>query len=319
MSENPHADVVEWDLKGRQMKHTKTGIFKGLASRFERNRLGELLVQRGRVSTTQLHEALKTQKGSGQTLGQILQAQGFVTKTQIRTTLFEQAAYRTIATCLTLFIGFSSFNVGSAKASSLNPRAQYGESSMIQKVAYQPQRQAVRPQQAAPSNKLFGTREVASNDISAFKKWTTILSRLDRVQFDHSKTAQFENMNMTEQVAAVNNYVNKVRYIEDKKNYGKTDYWAMPAEFFARGGDCEDFAIAKYAMLKQLGIPESKMRLAIVQDKIKNIPHAVLIVYTDNGPMLLDNQIKQTSQVASVNRYKPIYSINASGWWRHLG
>jgi predicted transglutaminase-like cysteine proteinase len=301
------------------MRQTKTGIFKGLASRFERNRLGELLVQRGRVSTEQLHNALKNQKGSGQTLGQILQAQGLVTKTQIRTTLFEQAAYRTIATCLTLFIGFSSFNMGSAKASSLNPRAHYSDSSMIQKVAYQPKSQMVRPQQAAPSNKLFGSREVASKDISAFTKWTSILGRMDNVSFDASKTAQFRNMGFDAKVNAVNNYVNQVRYIEDKHNFGKSDYWATPAEFFARGGDCEDFAIAKYAMLKQLGVPESKMRLAIVQDKVKNIPHAVLIVYTDNGPMLLDNQIKRTSQVASVNRYKPIYSINASGWWRHLG
>lgn len=301
------------------MNKSKTGIFSGLASRFERNRLGELLVQRGRVSTTQLHDALKVQKGSGQTLGHILEAQGLVTRTQIRTTLFEQAAYRTVATCLTLFIGFSSFNVGTAKASSLKPRSQYSESSMIQKVAYQPQGQNIRPQKAMPSNKLFGTREIASKDISAFTKWTDILSKLDRVAFDTSKTAQFQNMGFNAKVNAVNNYVNQVRYIEDKNNFGKSDYWAMPAEFFARGGDCEDFAIAKYAMLKQLGVPEDKMRLAIVQDKIKNIPHAVLIVYTNDGPMLLDNQIKRTSQVASVNRYKPIYSINASGWWRHLG
>jgi predicted transglutaminase-like cysteine proteinase len=60
------------------------------------------------------------------------------------------------------------------------------------------------------------------------------------------------------------------------------------------------------------------MRLAIVHDKIKNIPHAILIVYTDNGPMVLDNQIKTTKQASRVTRYKPIYSINSSGWWRHV-
>lgn len=300
------------------MKKNKTGIFSGIASRFERNRLGELLVRRGVLSTSELHSALKAQKDSTQSLGQILQAQGLVTKTQIRTTLFEQAAYRAVAACLTVFIGVSSFS-GGAKASALNARGQYQqETPMIQKVAYQPQIETIRPQQA-PSQNLFGTREVASKDISAFKKWTTILSRLSYTQFDQSRTAQFRNMDLNAQVNAVNHYVNQVRYIEDSKNFGKSDYWATPSEFFARGGDCEDFAIAKYAILKQLGVPEHKMRLAIVQDKIKNIPHAVLIVYTDNGPMLLDNQIKRTSEVASVNRYKPIYSINATGWWRHLG
>ena len=176
--------------------------------------------------------------------------------------------------------------------------------------------QTIRPD--VQSHKLFGTREVASRDISAFTKWTDILNKLDRVSFNDVQTAQFKNMPLSAKVSAVNEYVNKTRYIEDKKNFGKSDYWATPAEFFARGGDCEDFAIAKYAMLKELGVLESQMRLAIVQDKIKNIPHAVLIVYTDQGPMLLDNQIKRTSQVASVDRYKPIYSINANGWWRHI-
>lgn len=305
------------------MSHNKTGIFSGLASRFERNRLGELLVRRGVLSTTDLHRVLRTQKGSGQTLGQILRAEGLVTKTQIRTTLLEQAAYRAVAACLTVFIGVSSFNIGSAKASSMNMRMGYGSNNAsVQKVAYQPQGQySTQPtyNNKKQSNALFGTREIASTDITPFKKWTTILSRLNRTQFDDTRTAQFRNMDMSAQVNAVNHYVNQVRYIEDQKNFGKSDYWATPSEFFARGGDCEDFAIAKYAMLKQLGVPEHKMRLAVVQDKIKNIPHAVLIVYTDNGPVLLDNQIKRTAEVASVDRYKPIYSINASGWWRHVG
>lgn len=296
--------------------HHQKGFFSKIAARFERNRLGELLVQRGRLTPDQLRDALRDQKGSGLTLGELLRERGLVTQTQIRSTLFEQTAYRTIATCLTVFIGLTSFNVGAAKASSLNPRVQFQQNAMIQKVAYQPQ--AVLPQ-AEKDTRLFGTREVVSRDISAFKKWTTMLPKLDRVSFDQSQTAQFQGMSMEAQVNAVNNYVNKVRYIEDSKNYGKSDYWATPAEFFARGGDCEDFAIAKYAMLKQLGVPENQMRIAIVQDKIKNIPHAVLIVYTAKGPMLLDNQIKRTSEVASIDRYKPIYSINATGWWRHMG
>lgn len=298
------------------MIYNNKGFFGQLSARFERNRLGELLVQRGRLTPEQLRDVLAEQKGSGKALGELLAERGLVTKNQIRTTLFEQTAYRTVAACLTVFIGLTSFHVGSAKASSLNPRVQFQQNAMIQKVAYQPETKIER---AAKDNRLFGTREVSSSDISAFTKWTGILAKMDRTKFDNSRTAQFRGMSFEAQVDAVNNYVNKVRYITDSKNYGKSDYWATPAEFFARGGDCEDFAVAKYAMLKQLGVPENKMRIAIVQDKIKNIPHAVLIVYTDNGPMLLDNQIKRTSEVASIDRYQPIYSINASGWWRHVG
>jgi len=302
------------------MTHNKS-VISAIRARFERNRLGELLVQRGKLTPAQLHTALNAQKNSDKTLGHIIRDLGFVSKSQIRTTLFEQTAYRAIAAVFTLFIGISSFaSGGMAKTQNLNNiKPQYGENAMVYKAAYGGSRHQLNANPTArPSNKLFGTKEIASQDISAFKKWTDILNRLDRVSFNNAHTEAFRDLSISEKVSSVNDYVNKVRYIEDKDNFGKSDYWATPSEFFARGGDCEDFAIAKYAMLKELGIPENQMRLAIVQDKIKNIPHAVLIVYTDNGPMLLDNQIKTTSKVASVQRYKPIYSINSNGWWRHI-
>jgi predicted transglutaminase-like cysteine proteinase len=298
------------------MPDKNKSVLSSIRTRFERNKLGELLVQRGTLTPEQLREGLQNQKGSGKNLGHTLRDMGYVSNTQIRTTLFEQTAYRAIAAAFTIVIGLSSFGMTStAKASTLSPQFQ----SMVHKAGYGGSRNT---QNIAPTIKnfprLFGTREVASRDISAFTKWTGILGKLDKVSFNDSKTEKFRNMPLTAKVAAVNEYVNQVRYIEDKTNFGKSDYWATPAEFFARGGDCEDFAIAKYAMLKELGVHESQMRLAIVQDKVKNIPHAVLIVYTDNGAMLLDNQIKRASQVASVDRYKPIYSINATGWWRHV-
>ena len=291
-------------------------LFTEIRARLQKNRLGELLVQGGKLSPEQLSIVLQKQKKTGQNFGEIVTELKFVSKTQIRKSLFEQMAYRTIAASLTLFIGFTTF-VAPVKASTLSVKSQFSQTNMIHKAAYGGQNH-LNALKKAPSQKLFGTREVASSDISAFKKWTGILGRLDKVSFNNDKLQQFEGMSLSSKVVAVNEYVNKFRYIEDKNNFGKSDYWATPTEFFARGGDCEDFAIAKYALLKESGVPESKMRLAIVQDKIKNIPHAVLIVYTDNGPMLLDNQMKTTKQVASVDRYKPIYSINSTGWWRHL-
>ncbi len=291
-------------------------LISELKNRLERNKLGGLLVQKGYLSTSQLHSALKLQKQSGGSIGTILNEMGLVSKGKIRTALFEQSAYRAVATCLTVFIGLTSFGAGAAHADT-TVKGQFQNQSMIHKAAYGSHRGLTNPTQPAQPE-LFGTKEIVSRDISAFKKWTGILEKLDTISFAPSKINQFKNMSMMGKVTAVNDYVNQFKYIEDKNNFGQSDYWATPTEFFARGGDCEDFAIAKYAILKQLGVSESKMRLAIVQDKIKNIPHAVLIVYTDNGPMLLDNQMKTTKQVASVDRYKPIYSINATGWWRHI-
>ena len=119
------------------------------------------------------------------------------------------------------------------------------------------------------------------------------------------------------QVRRVNDLMNSVQYISDKRNWGRSDYWATPVEFITRGGDCEDFAIAKYAALRALGVPDSKMRVLILKDMQKNIPHAVLIVYTNEGPMILDNQIKTVRADNSIHHYKPIYSINRTSWWLH--
>jgi len=292
------------------------GFFSSIHLRLKQNRLGEVLIQQGRLTPEQLQEALTLQKDSGQSLGQVLKSHNYVSRFDIFAGLFDQAVYRAVVTGFALFIGFSALKPTMAKASPQNAKSQFQQQSMIHKAAYGSHRSLQNKQQVQP--KLFGSREVASRDISAFTKWTDILGKLDRVSFAPEKVNRFKGMSLNGKVAAVNEYVNQFRYIEDKNNFGKSDYWATPTEFFARGGDCEDFAIAKYAILKQLGVPESQMRLAIVQDKIKNIPHAILIVYTDNGPMLLDNQIKTTKQASAVTRYKPIYSINSTGWWRHI-
>jgi predicted transglutaminase-like cysteine proteinase len=50
-----------------------------------------------------------------------------------------------------------------------------------------------------------------------------------------------------------NRFLNDWRYKPDDQNYGQRDYWATPLEFLRRSGDCEDYAIAKYVTLRELG------------------------------------------------------------------
>lgn len=115
----------------------------------------------------------------------------------------------------------------------------------------------------------------------------------------------------------VNDLINRQTYITDNRNWGKSDYWATPVEFLTRGGDCEDFAIAKYTALRALGVPEERLRVAIVHDEIKDIPHAVLIVYTEKGAVMLDNQMDKPVKTSETSRYRPIFSINRTAWWLH--
>jgi predicted transglutaminase-like cysteine proteinase len=90
----------------------------------------------------------------------------------------------------------------------------------------------------------------------------------------------------SEQLAAVNRLVNEVPYEVD----GSGDAWKTPLEFFAQRGDCEDYALAKYASLKLLGFDESRMRMLVVRDTFSGQAHAVLAVDMADGTYILDNQ-----------------------------
>ena len=78
----------------------------------------------------------------------------------------------------------------------------------------------------------------------------------------------------------VNSWVNYIKYRSDKKVYGVSDYWATMYEFIGKGmGDCEDYTIAKYYILKELGISPKRMKFTYVIYKNrrgKKISHMVL-------------------------------------------
>ena len=78
----------------------------------------------------------------------------------------------------------------------------------------------------------------------------------------------------------VNTWVNQIHYKSDKKVYGVNDYWATLYEFVGKNmGDCEDYTIAKYYILKELGIDPKRMKFTYVIYKDrrgKKISHMVL-------------------------------------------
>jgi predicted transglutaminase-like cysteine proteinase len=183
----------------------------------------------------------------------------------------------------------------------------------------------------AMQSPFLSTQQARHSDLSAFTKWTSVTSRYT-AQRNSSKCKQngcheekWEEMlaeqkgrTQQQQIEAVNDFFNAVTYIEDSANYGTEDYWATPYEFMERGGDCEDYAIAKYTSLKRLGIPESAMRIVILQDNnLGGIMHAVLEVRTGNKRLLLDNQAKDVVEESTIFHYRPIYALNRSAWWTY--
>lgn len=119
------------------------------------------------------------------------------------------------------------------------------------------------------------------------------------------------------QMEAVNAWVNDHPHVEDFANWGVPDYWETPGELLARGGDCEDFAIAKYFSLLRLGFAAQNLRIVIVSDSTSHSFHAVLAVQQDKEAWLLDDQLAQVIRLDDQPRYTPVYSLNGEGWWLH--
>jgi len=91
-------------------------------------------------------------------------------------------------------------------------------------------------------------------------------------------------------------------YIEDINNWGKTEYWATAFQFLRKSGDCEDFSIAKYMLLKAAGMPVDDMRVVAVRIRsLGGIGHAILVVYQGSKAWVLDNRTNLTWQRAPVS------------------
>jgi len=302
------------------------GAFKKIAAHLNRNRLGDLLTSSGKITREQLQDALSVQASTGSALGQVLKSQGLINNRTLRTVLVQQLAWRALAAACVFVVGFSTMGLStqSARATSatlegtaISKRSTPEDDDSIVKASLN-RESPISKTAAFP--KLFGTSETRSADISPFTKFTAVMARLNSKSAAlPDKLKDLQGTSLEDKIEGVNAFYNKVRYIEDKNNYGVSDYWQTPAEFSSRGGDCEDFAIAKYAALKNLGVAEDQMRILILQDTWKGIPHAILIVYTDDGAKFLDNQYKTVKNVDGFTRYRPIYSINRTGWWRHIG
>lgn len=116
----------------------------------------------------------------------------------------------------------------------------------------------------------------------------------------------------------INFYWDNIRYYTDLKHWGVDDYWATPVEMLAsEGGDCEDYAIAKYFSLKALGVPAQNLRITYVRALRWNEAHMVLAYYPtpDADPYILDNLTRAVLHASERTDLVPVYSFNDDDLW----
>lgn len=126
-------------------------------------------------------------------------------------------------------------------------------------------------------------------------------------------------------LARINNFFNRrIRFDEDTRIWQQSDFWATPLETLSRAaGDCEDFAIAKYASLMLIGIPARQLRLIYVRARIggadSKLSQAHMVVgyfpTPEAEPLILDNLIGEVRPASRRPDLTPVFSFGSDGLW----
>ncbi|HVO01949.1 MAG TPA: transglutaminase-like cysteine peptidase [Candidatus Cybelea sp.] len=194
------------------------------------------------------------------------------------------------------------------------------------------------PAEARSYPNIFGSKEISSSNWGVHNNvvmnWETMLQRWANGAPCESSTctakpwpalvaqvkAAGDPMAMIKEANRLINDPAQHPYIEDINNWGKPEYWATAFQFLKKSGDCEDFSIAKYMLLKAAGMPVEDMRIVAVRIRsLGGIGHAILVVYQGNGAYVLDNRVAPVMQESLVRgEFQPAISVNEQFWWVHL-
>lgn len=157
------------------------------------------------------------------------------------------------------------------------------------------------------------------SDSNIFSKWKYIKEngKLSYDQLVLVKKFCDNSHTFRDVLQKINTYVNnQFRYYLDTE-----DKWMTPQEFVKEGGgDCEDFAITKYFMVKEaIKIKEQTdtdkcIMIAIGKQIFTRIFHAVLLVQTRFGYYMLDNAEDAIYNTGSVYWFEPIYGLCPKKW-----
>lgn len=118
---------------------------------------------------------------------------------------------------------------------------------------------------------------------------------------------------------AVNRYVNaSIAFVDDSRQFGVADKWETANNSLKSGrGDCEDYAIAKLAMLRRAGFSDQDLYFVVLKDLVRRADHAVLVVRSEGRFLVLDNGTETVLDSAAIRDYRPIMTFSAGQRFTH--
>ncbi|ABV68412.1 conserved hypothetical protein [Aliarcobacter butzleri RM4018] len=135
----------------------------------------------------------------------------------------------------------------------------------------------------------FKLNQKDKNLIEKSTQKSFILKRLAKYEEVKNKA---KNLDINNKLTQINLFINGSLAEFDNASMGIDDYWMTPKEFFIKGhGDCEDYVIAKYFTLLELGVKKENLYPAIVKVQGSASFHLVLLYVEDKNksPLVLDN------------------------------
>ena len=80
--------------------------------------------------------------------------------------------------------------------------------------------------------------------------------------------------------------------VSDETQWRLPDHWSDPLEtLHSSSGDCEDYAIVKYAAaLLAAGVSKDVVKIVVLRSRLPKENHAVVTVRVDNQWLILDNR-----------------------------
>lgn len=156
--------------------------------------------------------------------------------------------------------------------------------------------------------KGYGSYE-AGPDAPYRIKWNAIKDHLDLPPFNFY-------LNALDPLKTIDRFVNqRVTYIGEPVG---SDLWQTPRDTLMKihAGDCEDYAIAKYALLRAAGFAEGDLRIVI--GAIKSIaalpdgrlPHAWCAAYFKGAWYALDNKFEEPIKIDDYINWLPMAAIH---------
>ena len=102
--------------------------------------------------------------------------------------------------------------------------------------------------------------------------------------------------------------------VSDEMQWGVADHWSDPFETLrSNRGDCEDYAILKYAALQLAGIPKDDVKIVILRNVFPSETHAAVATRVDGQWLILDNRTLTLVRDTDVTRAIPEFVLDHEG------